>query len=39
MFWGMVLNTYILEWLTVALFLFYILLLGIETNRKAMYIG
>jgi hypothetical protein len=39
MVWGLVLNTYIVEWLTVTLFLFYILILGIETKRKAMYMG
>jgi hypothetical protein len=39
MVWGMVLNTYIVEWLTVALFLFYILQLGIETKRKVKYMG
>jgi hypothetical protein len=38
MIWGMVLNIYILEWHTVALF-HNILLLGIETKRKAIYIG
>jgi hypothetical protein len=37
MFWGTVLNIYILEWITVALFLFYILLLGVKTKHTAMY--
>jgi hypothetical membrane protein len=37
MIWGWVLNTYPMEWLTVALFLSYILLLGIETKRKPDY--
>jgi hypothetical membrane protein len=35
--WSLVLNTYLMEWLTVALFLGYILLLGIETKRKAIF--
>jgi hypothetical membrane protein len=39
MVWGMVLNTYIVEWFTVALFLCYILLVGIETKRKEIYLG
>lgn len=39
MVWGLILNSYIFEWLTVALFLIYILLLGIETKRKAMNPG
>jgi hypothetical protein len=36
--WSVALNIYILEWVTVALFLLYILLLGIETQRKALYV-
>ena len=39
MAWGLILNRYNIEWLTVALFLIYILLLGIETKRKAMNPG
>jgi hypothetical protein len=39
MLWGLVLNIYIVEWVTVALFLFYIMLIGIETKRKAIYTG
>jgi hypothetical protein len=37
--WSLVLNIYIVEWLTVALFLLYLLLLGIETKRKTKYMG
>ena len=33
MLWGMVLNIYIMEWVTVALFLAYVLLLAVETKR------
>ena len=35
MVWGMVLNTYLMEWITVALFLSYVSLLGSVTSRKA----
>ena len=38
MLWGMVLNIYIMEWITVGLFLLYTLLLGIKTKQRAMYI-
>jgi len=38
MLWGMVLNIYIMEWITVGLFLLYTLLLGIKTKQKALYI-
>ncbi len=38
MFWGIIQNIYIMEWVTVALFLFYTLLLGVETKRKAIYV-
>lgn len=38
MIFGIVLNNYILEWVTVALFLSYILILGIATKRQAKYI-
>ncbi len=37
MVWGVVLNIYLVEWVTVGLLLVYILLLGIETNRRARY--
>jgi hypothetical membrane protein len=36
--WGLILNIFIIEWLTVALFLFYILLVGFVTNRNALYL-
>jgi hypothetical protein len=39
MFWGMVMNIYIMEFITVILFLLYTLLLGIVTKRKAIYVG
>lgn len=32
--WGLIANIYLMEWITVALFLFYILLLGVVTGRK-----
>ena len=33
MLWGIALNTYLMEWLTVTLFLGYVLLLAVETKR------
>ena len=38
MLFGMILNTYLFEWLTVALLLGYVLLLGIVTWRKTIYV-
>jgi hypothetical membrane protein len=37
MVWGLILNTYLMEWITVGLFLIYILLLGLVTRRKEIY--
>lgn len=34
MVWGLILNTYLMEWITVGFFLIYILLLGLMTRRK-----
>jgi hypothetical membrane protein len=39
MLWGTILNTYLVEWITVALFLAYVLLLGIVTRQKEKYIA
>lgn len=39
MVWGLVMNIYIMEWITVALFLLYTLLLGMATKRKDRYLG
>lgn len=37
MIWSLLLNIYIMEWVTIALFLCFILLIGIETKRKSRY--
>jgi hypothetical membrane protein len=37
MVWGLALNTYLMEWITVGFFLIYIFLLGIVTRRKEMF--
>ncbi len=37
MVWGLVLNTYLMEWITVILFLIYILIVGIVTRRKVKF--
>ncbi len=37
MVWGLVLNTFIMEWITVSFFLIYILLLGIVARRKEFF--
>ena len=37
MIWGLVLNTYLMEFVTVGLFLGYILLLGVATKRKEIF--
>jgi hypothetical protein len=32
--WSLVLNTYVMEWMTIGLFLGYILFIGLETKRN-----